>query len=418
MKSTKKTLWIILAAVIAVWIAMVAVFWDVLVMYLAPQIPVGTALSSACDALQTRYKESPVPIFLRGYDEGGQTTAHLELRTKTGDVSKGALLVRSDLKKNQIQMDGTLPDETSLGSISIYLDRNFAALSSDKLLRGGYYGITYDTFEQDFRSIPLVSLLVPNAQLSQWTDSVRALQEKMNRGVSLPSVPNIPIDLLKKAPLALWVLRGRVSTENLDVNSQLLPCYKVVYRVDEGTARGIVERVAPGAVPQNAQAQLTCWLHQKSLVQMKLEAAAGEKQISLMVTLGCDAGRDDLAIEAAASAMGQTTVRIRKEGAWDVIDLGDTLISYQWDSKTGDLVLRLPEKEAVSMNLSEAESGFRVESPELGKIVGSRLFDGYNCTAIVTKGAEITTPDFKNLDQWSLEDLGIFLTGIWSVIKP
>lgn len=418
LKAKRKTIWVILAAVIAIWIAFVAVYWDVLVMYIAPQIPLGTALETACSDLEARYQESPIPIFLRGYDETGRNTVSLELRTKTGAVPSGELTIQSQLEENRLQMDGKLPEETKLGNISLYMDRDFAALTSDTLLRSGYYGITYDTFAQDLRSIPLVSFLVPSEQIAQWEGSLGKFQEKMSRTVNLPPIPEIPFDLLKKAPLALWVLRGKVTVQTPEINGEKFPCYQVVYRVDEETAKAVTERLAPGRVPSDSQVTLTCWLHEEKLVYLKLDASAGESSISVALTLIGDARTGDITVEVSGSGMQPSTISIRREGEWETIRLGDVVFSCQWNPGNGQLALKLPEKEAVSLRLSEAEKGFRLESPELGKMLGVRLFDGYDCSAVVTRGAEFATPDFKNLDRWSLEDLGIFLTGVWSVIKP
>lgn len=146
----KSTLWGILAAVIAVWVVSAAVYWDVLVMYLAPQIAIESAFQTVCDDLEARYQESPLPIFLQGYDENGLQTVRLELLTSDG--SKSRLKVQADLKHNQIDMEGALPEKPSLGEVCLYLNKDYAAMTSSTLLAGGFYGITYDTFAQDLQS--------------------------------------------------------------------------------------------------------------------------------------------------------------------------------------------------------------------------------------------------------------------------
>lgn len=61
------------------------------------------------------------------------------------------------------------------------------------------------------------------------------------------------------------------------------------------------------------------------------------------------------------------------------------------------------------MKLTPAPDGFRIQSS---------LWKNYDSTLTVTKGTPIQPPDCKNLDQWSLDDLLIFLNGVWSLIQP
>ena len=78
--------------------------------------------------------------------------------------------------------------------------------------------------------------------------------------------------------------------------------------------------------------------------------------------------------------------------------------------------LTLPDREAISLNLSEAESGFRVMTQDFGKLMGWSGDKTYDCTMTIRKGSEISIPEYKNLDQWSLDDLKVLLGGIGSLI--
>lgn len=440
MRKNKKALWSILAAVIAVWITAVAVYWDTIVMYAAPQIPIGEAFQRVCDDLEARYRESPLPIILKGYEETGLQTAQVALHSANG-APAGRLKVQVDLKNNQILAEGTLPEELKLGEISLYLDRNYAALTSDRLLAGGYYGITYDTFPQDIEArvgvvesmtSSLGAWLLPRTllqKLQDWLDvlhastqkmeeQVSSLQKKMDWKLTLPSVPEINMEEVKKIPLALWALRGKVSTVQTEIGGQNLLCYRVVYKIEGETAETLWGLLYSDPFPENGMVQLTCILHQKNLVRMELRAAARDRQVSGTLTLGDAPRTDDLSLEIEAPDGQSLSASIRQEGEWKTLRLADTLLSYQWTPGTGDLILKLPEKDPIPMTLREMEKGFTVESEELTGAMNLKLLSGYGCTASITRGADITSPEYKNLDQWSVEDLMTLLGSVWTLILP
>lgn len=416
MKTKKKTLWLVLAAAAAVWFAFLLAFWDTLIMYIAPQAVLGDALLDTCAELEEYYSETPLPILLEGYNPEGQQTLHLELSAPDG-VARGDVQIQVDLKTNQILLDGKLPNMPELGNVSLYLSRDSAALTSGALLGGGYYGLTYDTFAQDLRSIPLVSFLVSGKLISQWESEVNALQEKMDFHVDLPQIPEIDLTPLKSAPAALWLLPRRVCTETIEVDGQALPCYKVTYKLEGKLARQLWNIAASTPFPEGAFLQLTAFLHQKELVMLELNAQVESEQIS--VFLERSLGGDALSAELTASGK-KIAMNTRKVGEWrhDFFRLDGEEYAYDWNKSTGGLTLQLPNKPPVSMKLESAEHGFLIESSELDKLVKTKLLTGFLCKATVTKGTAVRSPEFKNLSQWSLEDLLIFLNGIWTVIQP
>lgn len=401
----KQTVWWLLAAAFVTLIASVAVYWEAVVMLVAPQIPLRQAMETAIIALEERYQESPVPILLQGYDPDGLNTAQVEL-AEEGSV-KGILEVRANLEDNQIFLRGTLPKAAQLGSVSAYLDQDRIALTSDTLLQGGYYGITYNTFRQDIQKIPLVSLLVPEQLISQWEDSLGDLQKKLNWAIALPELPEIPMEQIKAAPAALWLLRGRTSVQDLEVGGQMQPCWKVAYRLKEKTAGLLWETLLYTPMPENGKVQFAFYLYGRSLVCVELNIEAGQQQIEGLLTLGPDAKTDDLHLSAQINGSSQNFSLTTKQGR-ETLQFNGLSLSYRWDPAQGDFTLYRPEP--LPMKLTPAPDGFQIQS--------SRLWENYDCTLTVTKGTQIEPPACKNLDQWSLEDLLIFLNGVWTLIQP
>lgn len=403
----KKRWWLLMAAVVILTVSIV-ICWDALVMLALPQIPLGKALDSALATLEERYQESPLPILLRGYDERGQQT--LQVNLSDDGVPMGTLDAGVDLKENRMLLRGVFPEGSKLRGLDLYLDRNVTAVTAETLLGGGYYGITYETFSEDLQSIPLVALLVPDKLKEEWAESVAGLQGKMDRTISLPSIPQIRSEDLHKLPMGLWAMRPKVSAED--------GRWKITYQLKEKTAAFLWEQVMGTTASGDIQIMAVFYMQGKSLVQVDLNIAAGAQQATGTVILG-DAPRDaDLAINVASGEGKSLAIHICPEGERSTIRLGEKQYAYEWSSATKELTLYLPGKEAVTMTLRTAEKGFCVQSDNILTLLENSPISGFDCDMTVSKGASIPTPEFKNLDQWSLEDLMIFLNGVWTVIKP
>ena len=80
--------------------------------------------------------------------------------------------LKTDFSTNQIQAAGTIEGKEISFDTSVYLNKSFAAVSSQSLLQGGYYGITYATFSQDLRQIPFSTFLIPKETIAGWEKQV------------------------------------------------------------------------------------------------------------------------------------------------------------------------------------------------------------------------------------------------------
>lgn len=427
----KKSFWMLLAALIAVWAVGIWAYWDTIVMYIAPQVPIQAAFGEVCDSIESWYQESPIPIVLRGYDEGGRQTARMDLRTPDGAEGTAAIQVR--LKTNEIFLEGTFPRKPALGKVGLYLNKEQAAMTSETLLDSGYYGITYDTFGQDLMSgiqsleslSSYVTWFLPQPQAAKiqealddlrtsagkLDDSVQGLQEKMSWKIDPPAIPNVDMEAVKQFPLALLALRGKTTFCELEVNDESLPCYQVVFKLEGENAKFIWGLISQEPFPENGRVQLTCWMSQKSLVQLKVDASAAGRHISCTLGLG-----DALTLSVVTTSGVNIHFSTQKEGEWEATSFYG--IRYDWNAKNGDLILKLANREAVKLNLTEAENGFRIESTQLDTLLKEEVFSGCSCSAVITKGAEFTPPEIKELKDWSAQDLLLFLNGVWNGIKP
>jgi len=219
----KKKKWLLLL-IPAVLLLAAALVWF---LYLSPRMTLSNAADDALSMLEQRLGESPVPILAKGYDESGRNTTSLALTVSDG--VQYDMQVQTDLTSNQILADGTIRIDGKALNLSAYLDKEFAAITSEDLFKGGYYGITYDTFSSDVRSFPLLSRLIPSATLSKLDSSVEKLQVYMNRTRQIPQLPEVQEEDIHKLILGLLVLKSDVHKETLTVDGQSLECLRFDY---------------------------------------------------------------------------------------------------------------------------------------------------------------------------------------------
>lgn len=415
--------WILLLVVLALALT-AGLSWSSLGLYIAPQKVLRTALGKAFDGLERRWQGSPTRILAKGYAENGRNTAQVLL--DTADARLGQirydLLVNTDLTERQIAAQGTVSTGGNTLHLAVYLNRNFAALTSQDLLQGGYYGIAYDTFGTDLRSIPLISLLLPDKTIAQWENRVGQLQKLMNGSYSYPKVPQITRKEIELSSLPLLALKGVVSREDAFINGESLNCHKLTYSVSGSPAAQILDTLLDTDDLDKSHLTVSFYLAENVLVKAELTGTAGKDHVSYLLTLGRNPAVDNLTLGTAKTENGRASrfsasVSTKWEGErlLETICVNETVFSYEWNGRTGDMTLTLPGREKAALHLSETETGFRIITTDLNKLLG---WDGEKvsaCTMTIAKGTEITVPGYKNLDQWSLEDLLVLLSGVGSL---
>lgn len=414
----KKKKWLLLL-IPAVLLLAAALVWF---LYLSPRMALSSAADDALSKLEQRLAESPIPILTKGYDENGRNTTSLKLTVSDG--VQYDMQVQTDLTANQVLADGTIRIDGKALNLSAYLDKEFAAITSEDLLGGGYYGITYDTFSSDVRSFPLLSRLIPSATLSKMDSSVEKLQVYMNRTRQVPRLPDVRQEEdIHKLVLGLLVLKSDVHKEMLTVDGQSLKCLRFDYSAtgeQAGTLLGYLMDM--GGLSQGDIAA-SFYLYDKTLVAVRCDGRAGENRAALRLDLGQDAANGDVSIAVEKLENGEKSAFSYQIGAreadgthTEIIAFGTQSISYDWHPQTGDMVLTLPEKSPISLNLTQAQDGFQIQTKDFAALIGINSQKGFDSTMTVRKGSVITAPNYKNLDEWSLDDLLVLLGGIGGLL--
>ena len=148
----KKKKWLLLL-IPAVLLLAAALVWF---LYLSPRMTLSNAADDALSKLEQRLAESPVPILAKWYDESGRNTTSLALTVSDG--VQYDMQVQTDLTSNQILADGTIRIDGKALNLSAYLDKVFAAITSEDLFKGGYYGILTSPLTSILQISPFTSM--------------------------------------------------------------------------------------------------------------------------------------------------------------------------------------------------------------------------------------------------------------------
>ena len=435
LKETKFKWWFLIMPLLLTAVVLMGAFWDYIIIRIAPKAVLTCALSEVFSQLEYRFRDDPLLFLIKSIDPEGKYTADVKLETTNellGTVTYD-MSVQTDASTNRLFAEGTAATSQKELDLSLYLDDNFAAVSSADLVEGNYYGITYDTFAEDLRSIPLLSMFISDAVLAQWSDSVKSIQEHMRTDYT---VSEISEDNLKTFILGVLLLPCEIKSDSVSVGSEILDCQIISYSV---SGEEVDTMLAGTLYAENPAIKVTFYLYQNALVMIKLECDAGVHSALYSLKLGINPAEDVLVLHIRHDAGEyddlQITVTAKENSeeryaeTWHYIkDMGETTHTYafDWEKSGGAMELTVNDaREPILLNLTEAENGFRLETDDLNGLIEILKQDGQNtaaandpiaCVMTVSKGSEIITPRYKNLDVWSMEDFLGLLSGIGSLI--
>ena len=129
---------------------------------IAPRLVLSRALDNTIAQLDSRFEKSPVHLLANALDSQGRQQARLKLETEEKHLGPVVydMTLQTQIGPNRIRADGAVITGGKFLDIQLFLDENFAALASQGLLEGRYYGITYETFSRDLRDRQLLTALL------------------------------------------------------------------------------------------------------------------------------------------------------------------------------------------------------------------------------------------------------------------
>ncbi len=428
----KKQKWILPLVLVLVVVLLLGSFWDTAKVYLAPKTVLTEALANTAQALGTRFGGSPVHVLTKGFDRSLRNTIQLKMtrpEALLGDVQYDMTLM-TQLSPRRILGSGTAAAGDRVLDLGLYLDDDFAAITSVGLLGGGYYGITYDTFSQDIRKNGILAFLIGEETLSEWEASMDDLQQTMWNTLELPEFSR---EDLKMAMLGLLALRPEVTRETVDLSRGMRECFRLRFQVKGElirTAAEMADMPLPVVLDDNSLLTADFYLAEGYVVRCCLEltgpdamaiALTGDTQpVTDCLMLDFSRGNGEhlgLTLNTVSSDKLYTEeITVRKKA--EVCTM-----HYSWNSETGDGQLShsgAAGKTVTALNLMPTENGFRIQTDDLDALLailgeGEDKADTH-ATLTVTKGSDFAAPDYKNLDQWSMEDVLSLLGGLGGLL--
>ena len=405
-------------------------FREPIAVRVAPKAVLTRALQETALQLQQRWEQSPVSVVAGHLEEDGLYSARLDLRMDSdllGSVNYNMDL-SVDTRNNRLLAEGTVQTQRNDLDLTLYLDKVCMAVSSRDFLGGGYYGITYESFPEDIRSIPLMSMFIGEATISGWETSVAGVQSVMNRSYSLPQLPELSPEALREVVTAVLLLPGNVQREQISVNGSLVQGYRIDYSASGEEVRELLSGLIEPGEGTDGHISASFWLYDDRIVKIVIRGQVGDNSVSCSIEL--PDGGNPVTLRLARQEEGQergmcivheaeTENGILREN-WSVFDnfegTGEPMqIRYKWEAETGRLT---PDGDgAPVLTIQETENGLTLITDDLPGLLscfscetvpGSPML----CELTLGPGESVKEPAYKNLDKWRLEDLLVLLRGI------
>lgn len=445
----KKKWWIIIVLGVLVLGVCVGLLWEPAAVRAAPNLVLTRDIQDTVEDLEERFGDSPLRIISSALNKNG--CQNITLQLDTGNAVLGALRYNMNVQTQgsplKVFAEGTVTVGGKSVDLSVFLDGNFAAVSSKELLSGNFYGITYDSFSSDIRSNQLLAYMIGNDTISTWEDGVGKLQQTMSTNIT---IPNFSADDLEMATLGLLVLKADVTSQILTVSGVEEKVSTVLYHATGeqiGQAVGEFRSQLPSDLQKwitalekdpNASVALAFSLLDGSVVQAQGQLETSDGHYRVLAQLGKDALSDPISLSFSSQQEGMTRrydLRmdpIPAENAYsERITLSKTIngvqdavvIDYSRDNTTGEIYANVYQNNSrtdLRMNLQPCEGGFTLSTSDfaalMGLITGIEFDSAAICTMAVTEGTGVTTPDYRSFSQWSVEDLVTLLDGFGSLL--
>ncbi len=427
--------WLFGIPVVVAAVVFTVLFWDKIFLRVAPKAVLTKSLGEVFEALEERFEDDPLLLVYDTIQQEGKYTADVALNTENSILGPVAyqMEVQTDGAGHRIQARGSAQAADLKLDLSCYLDNSFMAVSSPSMAEGQYYGITYDTFSQDIRSIPLLSFFISDKMLQQWDSSIQTIRQQANRSYTVPQIPQLTEEDMRTLIFGILTLPCEIETTSIAAEKGPMECQAVTYSIRGEQINQLLSNTPYSSDPT---VTVTFYLNERSLVKVHLTCTSGDRRIDFGLFLGKLPAENRLRLQVfrkdgeqqdsfSLSADTDRTGELYTE-TWGLSkDQGmgtvDTTYHVTHHPETGDTRLTINEGDPVAFRLTGTEKGFFIAVEDFRPLLdllnrtntGSHPVSG---EIRVTKGSAISTPAYKNLDQWSLEDFWAVLSGVGSLL--
>lgn len=438
----KRKWWFILAA--AALVTGLFCFRDALMVRLFPKAVLSRSITDCFQLLEQRFENSPLRLVANAMDPEGQQRVSMKLDTATqfAGVAHYTMELQTQAAPRRIFGQGTVSTGGGTMDLSVYLDGSCVAVSSDGLTDGQFYGITYDTFHQDIRSFELFSMLAGEQTLNGWEESLKGLQGLMEKNTQQVE---LSVQDVQTALLGTLALKPEVETREGKGEYHVCFCSPGPALVELANpylnrapeSLGNLIRVMEADEASSLEMVFSLTDRRLTKIQAGLTLSDGSWQVTAV--LGEDPATGPLTLEVIsrqADNLDRVELTVEtvsdQESHQEKIQLIRTRngvqeklsADYSWDLTSGDLVLdlvRQGKKYPIRLNLTGEGDTLTLYSQEAeviqSALTGKEKTGPAICTLVISPGEPVEPlSGYKNLSDWSAEDLLLLITRLGQLI--
>ncbi|MBE6922883.1 MAG: hypothetical protein E7465_06850 [Ruminococcaceae bacterium] len=438
----KRKWWFILAA--AALAIGVFCFRDALMVRLFPKAVLSRSITDSFQQLEQRFENSPLRLVANALDTKGQQRVSIKLDTATqlAGVAHYTMELQTQSGPRRIFGQGTVSTGGGTMDLSVYLDGSCVAVSSEGLTDGQFYGITYDTFHQDIRSFELFSMLAGEQTLNGWEESLMELQElmEMNTQQVELSAQDVQTALLGTLALKPEVEAGEGKAEyHVSFCSPGPALAELAKPYLDQVPEPLEDLIRAMEADEASSLDIVFYLTDRRLTKIQSILTLSDGSWQVTGVLGEDPATGPLTLEVVS----------RQEDNLDRVELTVETVSdpetyqekiqlkrtrngvqeqlsadYSWDLTSGDLVLdlvRQGKKYPIRLNLTGEGDTLTLYSQEAeviqSALTGKEKTGPAICTLVISPGEPVEPlSGYKNLSDWSAEDLLLLITRLGQLI--
>lgn len=432
MMGRRKHVVLVLILVLIVTAGMIWTAWDFLGMWIAPKLILHSALKEAIQELDVRFRDHPAMVLQRLSKAEGRYFARMELSFPEGasGISRYSGIAQLDLINHQIRTRGDVSTGKDTYGFSVYLDREIAAVQSDKMSSDDFFAISYDTFSEEIQAVPLISLFLKTSLFSGWKTGLHTIKTVMDQNVPIPNGIQVTPEMMDGFLKGILALPCHVERSDCWLDSRFSSC-KISYSLDPKTVQ-LMERGGVILDRDLENAEVSFILYRNNLVQVYAEAERVDstKRCTLMLMEDGSAGKAGITYSESKKETGDTfSLGISS-------NRGKNGLSEYWELEWGQggqhksvnlscigtngsehIVRVQSEDHMMAFALEKADEGITVSTSDLGGLI-SMLLPGKRscesgpsaCTVTLRKGETVSKPAYKPMKAWSLEEFAELLT--------
>lgn len=411
-------------------------FGESLAVYLFPRLALSKAVERSSVQLWEEYAKSPVYVLSQMFAQVDGYCLSVNLSQEHLSLGRIEYDLTASLqdKPRILYTQGTLQLMERKIDLSAYLDKQSAALTSEALVAGKWYGFRLDSLCQEIRGHSALNYLLGGENIAKLEDSLARLKTLLNR--DLPAIPLIHREDMEFVRVGLMMLDYTV------ISDDTAPGRRFFLR-SEIAGRDVSEMMksSGGELPEWA-GYLVQWLNYDSTSKIELEFLLGQglvQYVSLRIRGDNLNLRTELCLQGAAALTFADEINEcafsvctgpEEEGSEYPNELRltwmengmqtDTVIRYRWDLPTGNLWLKLVrgDQAGYAHGLLK-EDRLRFEAAQVDSFIEMATGKQYGfrkCVLTLRPGAELCTPEYLAFSEWSMEDLILLLEGIGTLL--